>query len=92
MKKCIDAESTYIAVAQLKKLTKGQVNTTLSLALKAIQDQQALDVRSNVRVRKEIHGDGKQAWFCCGSCHKKVDMEDKFCRHCGCDFKPEGVM
>ena len=35
----------------------------------------------------EIEGGGHNWWHVCGECHGNVDIEDKWCKHCGSELK-----
>ena len=35
----------------------------------------------------EIEGGGHSWWHVCGGCHGNVDIQDKYCKHCGSELK-----
>lgn len=59
----------------------------LLTALKLLKEQEA--VEPYVAGRGETFETAETWWYACRNCHKALDVNDKYCRHCGRSVKWE---
>lgn len=44
---------------------------------------QRLDFKEEDAVPAEVEGGGSTWWIVCGKCHGAIDVNDRYCKHCG---------
>ena len=42
-----------------------------------------LDFKEEDAVPAEVEGGGNTWWIVCGKCHGAIDVNDRYCKHCG---------
>ena len=53
-------------------------------AVQILEELEPVEPIVEYDVKNDVH------WCACGKCGKKIDWEDKFCKHCGQAVKQDG--
>lgn len=65
----------------------GCMEELLTDALALLKEQEA--VEPYITGRGETFETAETWWYACGNCHEALDVNDKYCRHCGRSVKWE---